>query len=143
MLTNLFSFYTWEVSQRLNPQNYARIALVFVELKCESTNSEGRSCLAQDLSKLEGGKWQCSHSMFVCSVYFSERKKSTLHTFTRLQIEKKKKKITLIFPRKFWKAISYIYFKTKIQKPQKFRIFSLSVIFKSVFLNELLNADTQ
>lgn len=77
------------MSQRLKPQNYARITLVFVELKCESTSSEGGSSLAQYLSKLEGGKRQCSNSMLLCSVSFSERKKSTFHTFARQQIEKK------------------------------------------------------
>lgn len=77
------------MSQRLNPQSYAGIALMFVELKCESTNSEGGSSLAQYLSKLEGGKRQCSHSMLLCSVYFSERKKIMFHTFARQQIEKK------------------------------------------------------
>lgn len=92
------------MSQRLKPQNYARIALVFVELKYESTSSEGGSSLAQYLSKLEGGKRQCSHSMLLCSVSFSERKKSTFHTFARQQFEKNY--FTLIFPIRFWKAFS-------------------------------------
>lgn len=97
MLTNFVSFYTWEMSQRLNPQSYAGTALVFVELKCESTNSEGGSSLAQYLSKLEGGKRQCSHSMLLCSVYFSERKKIMFHTFARQQIEKKLFHISLSY----------------------------------------------
>lgn len=59
------------MSQRLNPKNYARIALVFVEVKCESTNSEGGSSSAQYLSKLrDSAPIPC-----LCVVYFVERKK--------------------------------------------------------------------
>lgn len=63
------------MSQRLNPTNYARIALVFVELKCESTNSEGGSSLAQ----LEGGKRLFLFHASVFSVFCREEKIHVSH----------------------------------------------------------------
>lgn len=100
MLTKFFSFYTWEMSQRLNPKDYAGIALVFVEVKCESTNSEGGSSLAQYLSKLrDSAPIPC-----FCVAYFVERKKSTIQTSARQQIENNY--FMWIFPIKFWKAFS-------------------------------------
>lgn len=90
---------------KLLPPNYARVSLMLIELKCESTNSEAGSPLAQLLSKPASDKKECSHPILVCLMYFSGRGDPC---FTPLQVRKLGGKLFQVnlSHKKFQKAFS-------------------------------------